>query len=192
MRLAHVSLLENFGYRSVLIHGIMVLAFANAVFLGLLVGGQVGAVAFASLLGFTGGLWISQSIHSLGTAPTTDYEGVLNELVERSGVRETNRAMYRFGRTLTLIAAVTAISLLTSAQILSGAVLAGGVVAIGAIAVVTAIVGFMIALGASYDEAQRGTEDAFEESADAIDVEGPRDADQYEGDAEAGRESPRS
>ncbi len=57
----------------------------------------------------------------------------------------------RFGRLLALIAAVTAVSLLTSAQVLPGSV---SPIAVGAVAVVTAITGFLIALGASYDESE--------------------------------------
>lgn len=191
MRLAHVSVLEDFGNRSLLVHGIMALAFANAVLLGLLVDGPFGAAAFVALLGFTAGLWISQSIHSLGSAPTTNYDGVLNELIDVGGADGANRRMYRFGRLLTLIAAVTAVALLTSAQVLSGAVFAGGVVAIGAVAVVTAIVGFIIALGASYDETQRRTNADIEAYADTIDVEPRRSDDRYEGDAETSPDSSR-
>lgn len=192
MRLAHVSVLEDFGNRSLLIHGIMAVAFANAILLGLLVDGQFGAASFLALLGFTAGLWISQSIHSLGSAPTSDYQGVLNELVDIGGEERRNRRMYRFGRVLTLIAAVTAISLLTSAQVLTGAVFAGGAVAIGAVAVVTAIIGFIIALGASYDDAQERTDADIEAYADTIDVERRRNDDRYEEDAETSRDSSRS
>lgn len=191
MRLAHISVLEDFGNRSLLIHGIMALAFANAVLLGLLVDGPFGTATFVSLLGFTAGLWISQSIHSLGSAPSTDYNGVLNELIDVGGEEQANRRMYRFGRVLALIAAVTAISLLTSARILTGAVLAGGVVAIGAVAVVTAIVGFIIALGATYDESQRRTNADIEAYADTIDVEPRRSDERYEGDAETSGDSSR-
>ncbi|MFC3957619.1 hypothetical protein [Halovivax cerinus] len=191
MKLAHVSVLEDFGNRSLLVHGLMVIAFANAVLLGLLVDGQFGAAAFVALLGFTAGLWVSQSIHSLGSASTTDYDGVLNELIDVDGAERANRRMYRFGRILALVAAVTAISLLTSAQVLSGAVFAGGVVAIGSIAVVTSIVGFIVALGASYDESQRRTNADLEAYADTIDVEPRRSDDRYDGDAESSPDSSR-
>lgn len=58
----------------------------------------------------------------------------------------------RLGRLLTLIAFVTAVSLLTSARVLPGDLFSIAVVAIGSIALVTAIIGFLIAAGATYDE----------------------------------------
>ena len=156
MRIAHVASLEEFGTRSLAIHGIMVLAFANAILVGLLVEGQLGLVSFVALLNFTAGLWVAHSVHSLGNAVSDDeYAGVLNEILDTgTGESEGDFDTARFGRLLALIAAVTAVSLLTSAQVLSGALFSIGVVAVGAIALVTAIVGFLIALGASYDAAE--------------------------------------
>ena len=58
----------------------------------------------------------------------------------------------RLARLLTLIAFVTAVSLLTSARVLPGDLFSIAVVAIGSIALVTAIIGFLIAAGATYDE----------------------------------------
>lgn len=62
----------------------------------------------------------------------------------------------RFGRTLVLIAFVTAVFLIIGAQRLDGNVFRIGVVAVGAVAVVTAIIGFLIA-GASYMEGQESS-----------------------------------
>ncbi|WP_050024193.1 MULTISPECIES: hypothetical protein [Halorubrum] len=58
----------------------------------------------------------------------------------------------RFGRLLLLIGGVTAVSLLTSARVLPNDLFSIAVVAIGSIAVVTAIIGFLIAAGATYDD----------------------------------------
>jgi len=58
----------------------------------------------------------------------------------------------RLGRLLVLIGFVTAVSLLTSARVLPGDLFSVAVVAIGSIALVTAIIGFLIAAGATYDE----------------------------------------
>lgn len=158
MRLAHITLLEDFGTRSLAIHGIMVLAFVNAVLVGLFVEGELGVISFVALLNFTAGLWVAHSIHSLGNAITdTGYAGVLNELVRTAERPGSGLSIGRFGRLLSLVAAVTAISLLTSGQVLSGFVLSVAVVAIGSIALVTAIVGFLITLGASYDASQERT-----------------------------------
>ena len=172
MRLAHASSLEEFGSRSLLIHGIMVITFANAILVGLLVGGELGGALFLALLALTAGLWVAHSIHSLGNAEADgEYRGVLNELIDTGGSRDgfdtgdTGRGFDaggprsgfdagRFGRLLSLIAVVTAISLLTSAQVFSGRVFSIVVVLVGAVALITAIVGVLIALGASYDAAQ--------------------------------------
>ena len=58
----------------------------------------------------------------------------------------------RFGRLLLLIGFVTAVSLLTSARVLTSDLFSVAVVAIGSIALVTAIIGFLIAAGATYDD----------------------------------------
>ncbi len=173
MKLAHVTLLEDFGARSLTVHGIMVLAFANAILAGLFVTGQVGLVSFVALLNFTAGLWVAHSIHSLGNeVGDDDYAGVLNELFE-TDTDDAGEGLDtgRFGRLLGLIAAVTAMALLTSAQVLSGPILSIAVVAVGAVAVVTAIVGFLIALGASYDESQQRWVDRQEGNTDVDTVE---------------------
>ena len=180
MKLAHVTLLEDFGTRSLAIHALMVLAFVNAVLAGLVVSGRIGLISFVALLNFTAGLWIAQSIHSLGHAAAGgEYAGVLNELAgetepESGSGSESGIDTGRFGRLLALIAAVTAVSLLTSAQVLPGEVLPIAVVAVGSIAVVTAIIGFLIALGASYDAAQSISIDGaegIEVNADRSDVD---------------------
>ncbi|SIS04463.1 hypothetical protein [Natronorubrum thiooxidans] len=173
MKLAHVQLLEDFGARSLTVHAIMVVTFANAILAGLFVGGQIGLVSFVALLNFTAGLWVSHSIHSLGNVSRDDeYNGIINELLDTgTDTDETSEGLDtgRFGRLLALIAAVTAVSLLTSAQVLPGELLSVAIVAVGAIAVVTAIIGFLIALGASYDESQQRWVDKQEANADSTD-----------------------
>lgn len=153
MKIAHVALLEDFGTRSLVVHGIMVLAFVNAVLVGLLVEGRLALVSFVALLNFTSGLWVAHTIHSLGNGVTDDeYTGILNELLTADDTEsDEGFDTGRFGRLLALVAAVTAISLLTSARILPGAIFSVAVVAVGAVAVVTAIVGFLISMGTSYD-----------------------------------------
>ena len=179
MRIAHVSLLEDFGTRSLAVHGIMVLAFANAVLVGLFVGGQIGLVSFVALLNFTAGLWVAHSIHSLGNvAAGGEYTGVLNELFDTGDESGDGFDTGRFGRLLGLISAVTAVSLLTSAQTLSGTVLSVGVVAVGAIAVMTTIVGFMIALSSSYDESEKRRVDKLDRRQDVADTDQQSAADQ--------------
>lgn len=73
--------LTDFGTRSVLTHGIMAITFVSAVITGLFVQGEVGLVSFVAFVNFTAGMWICQSIHSLGgSARDEQYEGVLKEL----------------------------------------------------------------------------------------------------------------
>ncbi|KDE57482.1 hypothetical protein EL22_11860 [Halostagnicola sp. A56] len=171
MRLGHITTLEDFGVRSLLVHGIMVVVFANAILVGFLVDGVVGVVTFVALLNFAAGLWVAHSINSLGNAVGEDeYEGVLNELVRSDG-SGPNFGIGRFGRLLALIASVTAIALLTSVQVLSGPFISVVVVAIGAVAVVTAIVGFLISLGHSYDESQERTTAMIERERSASDTD---------------------
>lgn len=156
MRLAHVTAFEDFGTRSLALHGIMAVALANAILVGLLVSGDLGVVSFVALVNFTAGLWVAHTVHSLGHAiGDGEYAGVVNELLDRE-FSDTSGGLDsgRIGRLLVLVATVTAITLLSSAAVLPGELLAVGVVAIGAIAVITAMIGFLIALGASFDAAE--------------------------------------
>ncbi|MDZ7731141.1 MAG: hypothetical protein U5K37_09810 [Natrialbaceae archaeon] len=154
MSVTQVARLEDFGNRSILLHGIMVITFGSGVVIGFVASGDLAIVGFVGLLGVTAGLWISHSVHSLGEAAgDSEYSGILNELFETSE-QSNSFDSGRFGRLLGLIAAVSAVSLLTSAQLLAGTLLSIVGIAVGTVALVSALVGFLIALGASYDEAQ--------------------------------------
>lgn len=73
--------LADFGTRSLVTHAIMALTFAGAVVTGLFVEGEIGLVSFVAFVNFTAGMWVCQSIHSLGDSIAgSDYEGVLNEI----------------------------------------------------------------------------------------------------------------
>jgi hypothetical protein len=79
-------MLKDFGVRSVVTHAIMVLTFAGAAVSGLFVGGRIGLISLVAFLNFTAGVWVCQSIHSLGNAATDDdYRGVLAELLDYVG-----------------------------------------------------------------------------------------------------------
>lgn len=59
----------------------MAATFIGAVVTGLFVQGEIGLVSFVAFLNFTAGMWVCQSIHSLGNAARDDdYDGVLNEV----------------------------------------------------------------------------------------------------------------
>lgn len=74
--------LADFGTRSVLTHAIMALGFVGAVVSALFVGGEIGLVSFVAFVNFTAGMWICQSIHSLGSsAAGVEYDGVLKEVL---------------------------------------------------------------------------------------------------------------
>lgn len=74
--------LAEFGTRSVITHAIMAVTFLGAVVSALFVEGQVGLISFVAFVNFTAGMWICQSIHSLGNAVGgTEYEGVLKEVL---------------------------------------------------------------------------------------------------------------
>jgi hypothetical protein len=75
--------LADFGTRSLLTHVVMALSFLGVVGSALFLGGQVGLVSLVAFINFTAGMWICQTIHSLGNAATDDsYEGVLKEVRE--------------------------------------------------------------------------------------------------------------
>jgi hypothetical protein len=73
--------LADFGTRSLLTHAIMAVTLLGAVGSAFLLDGQLRLVSFVAFLNFTAGMWIAQSIHSLGNAHTDDdYQGVLHAL----------------------------------------------------------------------------------------------------------------
>ncbi len=75
---------SDFGTRSLITHAIMAVGFAGAIISGLFVSGQLGVVSMVAFINFTAGMWICQSIHSLGNAATDDqYDGVLKEVLDR-------------------------------------------------------------------------------------------------------------
>ena len=67
--------LQDFGNRSLLTHAFMALGLVAAVVSGVVVGGEIGRISFVALLNFTAGLWVCQSIHSLGNP---EYKGVID------------------------------------------------------------------------------------------------------------------
>lgn len=150
MRLGHVHRLEDFGTRSLLNHGIMVVSFMSAILVALFVPGDVGAVTFIALLNFTGGMWLAHSIHALGTVTGDDeYRGIINELFD---VLESKEGFDygRFGRIVALIGVVTAISLLTTAHRFEEVEFAVMAVTLGTIALITAMTGFLLAVEYTY------------------------------------------
>lgn len=75
MATSATSRLQDFGTRSLLTHAVMAVTLAGAVASGLLVEGELGRISFVALLNFTAGMWVCQSIHSLGNP---GYKGVIN------------------------------------------------------------------------------------------------------------------
>jgi len=76
--------LADFGSRSIVTHVIMAMSFAGAVVTGLFVGGQIGLISMVAFINFTAGMWICQSVHSLGDATRdSEYNGVLMEVLRR-------------------------------------------------------------------------------------------------------------
>ncbi len=76
-----LSSLRDFGTRSLLTHAIMSVTLPLGFLIGLTVDSQLGLVSFVALLNFTAGMWVCQSIHSLGAEAGEDgYDGVVNEI----------------------------------------------------------------------------------------------------------------
>lgn len=76
--------LADFGSRSIVTHAVMGMGFAGAVVSGLFVQGQIGLISMVAFINFTAGMWICQSIHSLGNATRdSEYNGVLMEVLRR-------------------------------------------------------------------------------------------------------------
>ena len=70
--------LQDFGARSVLTHAIMAVAIVGAVAAAFLVGGEIGRLSFVALLNFAAGMWVCQSIHSVGNP---DYRGIASVVI---------------------------------------------------------------------------------------------------------------
>ncbi len=76
--------LADFGSRSIVTHALMGVGFVGAIVSGLFVEGQIGLISMIAFINFTAGMWICQSIHSLGNAATDqEYTGVLSEVLSR-------------------------------------------------------------------------------------------------------------
>ena len=76
--------LRDFGTRSLVLHALMALSFLCAVASAFLLEGDIGLVSFVAFVNFTAGVWICQSIHSLGHAYAGgEYEGVIQTVRER-------------------------------------------------------------------------------------------------------------
>lgn len=77
--------LSDFGVRSVVTHAIMLVTATAAIVSAFVVGGDIGRISFVAFVNFTAGLWVCQSVHSLGNAYTgDDYEGVFKFIMERT------------------------------------------------------------------------------------------------------------
>jgi hypothetical protein len=70
--------LQDFGTRSLLTHAIMAVALVCAVAAALFVEGRIGLLSFVALLNFTAGMWVCQSIHSVGNP---DYRGIASVVI---------------------------------------------------------------------------------------------------------------
>lgn len=77
--------LRDFGTRSLVTHAIMAVTLLAAVASAFLLEGDLQVVSFVAFVNFTAGMWICQTIHSLGNAyrEDTEYEGVLKALRTR-------------------------------------------------------------------------------------------------------------
>ena len=75
-----VSQLQPFGVRSLITHTIMALGLVGAVVSAFFIDGEVGRLSFVALFNFTAGMWICQSIHSLGNP---EYEGIVRVVRSR-------------------------------------------------------------------------------------------------------------
>jgi hypothetical protein len=79
-----LSRLESFGARSVVTHVFMAVAAVGAIGSALTIEGTFGNIIVVGLIAFASGMWISQSVHSLGNSYTDDdYKGVLMYLLEK-------------------------------------------------------------------------------------------------------------
>ena len=77
-----VARLQDFGTRSLLTHGIMAVSLVGSVVAALFVEGTIGLLSFVALLNFTAGMWVCQSIHSVGNP---DYRGIANVVMGDGG-----------------------------------------------------------------------------------------------------------
>ena len=78
--------LADFGVRSLVTHGIMVVTFLGVVGTAVFLDGQLQTVSLVAFINFTAGMWVCQAVHSLGNSFTDDdYQGVLRTVLEYVG-----------------------------------------------------------------------------------------------------------
>lgn len=82
MAIVPLQSLTDFGTRSVLTHAIMALTFLGAVVSAVFIEGELGVISFVAFVNFTAGMWLCQSIHSLGhSIAGNEYDGVVSEVL---------------------------------------------------------------------------------------------------------------
>jgi hypothetical protein len=79
-----LSSLKDFGTRSAVTHIMMAITGIAAVASGLLIEEPIGRISFVAFVNFTAGLWVAQSVHSLGNSFTDDdYDGMFGYIRDR-------------------------------------------------------------------------------------------------------------
>ncbi len=64
----------------------MAITFVAAIGSGLFIEGDLGLISFVALLNFTAGMWVCQTIHSIGNSASDDeYEGILRYVTKNVG-----------------------------------------------------------------------------------------------------------
>jgi hypothetical protein len=76
--------LKDFGTRSAVTHIMMAMTGIAGVASALFIEGTVGDISFVAFINFTAGLWVAQSVHSLGNSYTDDdYDGMFGYIRDR-------------------------------------------------------------------------------------------------------------
>jgi len=149
--------LREFGTRSRVVYALMLASFLAALGSAFLLSGQVAVVSFVAFVNFTAGLWIAQTIHTLGHAfagePAVEPVVEKRPPAERPGLFE-EIAWERFLRVAVVTAFAAAVFVFTATEILSPTLSTIAVGAIGAIALLAAMIGFLIAAAATLDHEQ--------------------------------------
>lgn len=155
--------LRAFDARSRLVYGLMAASFVAALASAFLLSGQVAVVSFVAFLNFTAGLWIAQSIHSLGHTVAGEPAPPAGEPAPAEPSLFENVAWERFLRIAVVVAAAATVFVFTAREILSPTVSAIALGAIGAMALLAAMIGFLIAAASTLEHEGRSTVQGTEE-----------------------------
>ncbi|MFD1568038.1 hypothetical protein [Halolamina litorea] len=148
--------LREYGTRSRAVYVLMLASFLAALVSAFLLPGQLGVVSFVAFVNFTAGLWIAQSVHTLGhTFESESAETVAELPIEQIPSLFEEISWERFVRIVAVTGFAAAVFIFTASEVLPPEISVVATGAIGSIALLAAMLGFLIAAASTLNHEGR-------------------------------------